>query len=334
MAAKGGAIMNKSFSGPLGSLMKRHLELRRSLGFIIKNADHALNDFDCYLAKHYPEAKTVTRPMVVDYLETTRHLEISSRCDRISHLRQFCRFLFQLDPSTYIPDRALVPPPRTKIIPYIYSEKELIKLIQLAENLGPSGALRSHTYATLIGLLWVCGLRIGEALRLNLEDVNFQEDILHIRQTKFFKSRLVPLSSSSVMTLKKYQNRRADFGHDQKPTAPFFVNERAKRCTYNTVSRTFRALVRQLDLKGAQGGPPRLHDIRHAFATRWLSEFYQTGKDPTAYLPILATYLGHVNISCTQIYLHPSLDILETAGFMLRNHIQHESNLHLGRDML
>lgn len=314
--------MNRSFNGPLHVFMKQHLALRRSLGFILNNAELALYDFDQYLLKNFPHAQTVTRPMVLGYLQTLHHLHPCTLYDRVVHLRQFCRFVFQLNPETYIPEKRLIPPGVTFRKPYIYPEREVKDIIRRSAHLPPSGSLRPLTYVTLISLLNVTGLRVGEALRLNLEDVNTQEAILHIRQSKFYKSRLVPLTLSAASALDKYRERRAEHGHDQKPTAPFFVNERARRCNYSTVSRTFREMVRQLDIQTAQGYPPRLHDFRHTFATRYLWEIYQGEKDPNAALPFLATYLGHVNIACTQVYLHPSTQLLKTAGERFFEHVR------------
>jgi len=310
-------------------MMLRYLELHRSLGSILRNAELGLDDFDRYLAEYFPEAETVSRPMVTSYLASLVHLEQISLCDRVTSLRQFCRFLFQLNPDTYIPEKALVPAGKPKRKPHIYSEKELIELLEEARRLPPASSLRPHTYATIIALLWVAGLRISEALRLNLEDVDLELGILYIRQTKFFKSRLVPLVQSTTLALGRYLEARAARGHDQSPHAPFFVNERAHRCTCDTVQGTFQDMVRRLGLKTAQGMDPRLHDFRHTFATRTLDEFYRGDKDPGACLPLLATYLGHSNVSHTQVYLHPSIHLLETAGARFREHVRGSGSLAL-----
>lgn len=303
--------MNASSLGPY---MRRHLELRRSLGFILRNAELALTEFDLYVGLHYPSAHTVTRAMVTGYLHTlTRNAPITLR-DRVTHLRQFCRFLFQFDPETYIPGRDLLPPAHVTRRPHIYTEEEAKKLIRAALALPPSGALRPHTYATLLSLLWVSGMRIGEALKLNLGDFDAERSLLFIREGKFLKSRLIPLARSTAIGLTEYLARRAALGYDQRPEAPFFINERARRCTHDTVNDAFLVLSRNLDIKTLQGRDPRLHDFRHTFATRYLDRISREGKNPGAALPLLATYLGHVNIMNTQVYLHPSFSLLETAG--------------------
>lgn len=307
--------------GPFGGVIEKHLQLRRSLGFSLRTDELALDEFDRFVAQHFPVAERVTRPMVVSYLQSLGHLSLSTRYDRIVTLRQFCRFLFQLNPETYIPEKALLPGRHSQFQPHIYTVTELNDLIRLALQLPPAGSLRPHTYATLIGLLWVSGLRSGEALRLNLEDVDLERSILHIRQTKNTKSRLVPFLPSAQNALLAYRDLRAQHGHDPSLGTPFFINERARRCAQRTVDATFRALTRQLGLKSAYGGEPRLHDFRHTWATRCLTELYQTGKDPNAYLPVLATYLGHVNIASTTIYLHPSADLLSRAGSKFHSYV-------------
>ena len=149
-------------NGPLGSFIKQHLELGKYLGLVLYNAELALNQFDRYLAREFPDAQTVTRTMVVRYLRTLRHLHATTLHDRLSYLRQFCRFLFQRDPKTYLPERGLVPPRRTERKAHVYTEKEARALIRAALDLPPSGSLRPHTYATL---LLSCGSRASGSAR-------------------------------------------------------------------------------------------------------------------------------------------------------------------------
>lgn len=322
--------MKRLLTGQFGSLINQYLQLRRSLGFILRGAGHILNGFDCYLSRNFPDAKTITKPMITGYLQTLSHLQASSLYVRFMCLRQFCRFLFQLNPDTYVPELRLIRRGPTVRRPHIYTTDEAMKLINLARMLTPRGSLRPHTYSTLISLLWVSGLRIREALRLNLEDVDTDNAILNIRESKFFKSRLVPLVPSSASALARYKRLRAEHGYDQRPDAPFFVNESARRCSHSMVGVTFRGLVRQLGIKTVQGRTPRLHDFRHTFATRYLNEVYQTGRDPNAALPLLATYLGHANITYTQIYLHPAAGLLATAGQRFLEHFYASDNFFKG----
>ena len=135
------------------------------------------------------------------------------------------------------------------------------------------------------------------------------------------------MTLSSAAALEIYRRLRTEHGHDQRPNAPFFVNERARRCSYSAIEGTFLSLVRQIGLRTAQGCTPRLHDFRHTFASRYLNEVYQAGRNPNASLPLLATYLGHVKIAYTQVYLHPAADLLATAGQRFYEHIHKSDSL-------
>lgn len=322
--------MKKLLKGQLGVFINRYLQVRRSFGYIHKNSEYILNEFERYLSQYFPNAKTVTKRMIIGFLSDYGHLQASSVYIRFIYLRQFCRFLFQLNPDNYVPETRLVPPGQTVRRPHIYTTAEAMKLIKLASKLSSEGSLRPHTYSTLISLLWVSGLRIGEALRLNLEDVDTDNAVLNIRQSKFLKSRLVPLTLSAASALETYKKCRAEHGYDQRPSAPFFINEYGRRCSYSMVSITFRLLARQAGIRTVQGRTPRMHDFRHTFATRCLNDIYQTGKDPSASLPLLATYLGHVSIACTQVYLHPSSGLLATAGQRFFEHIHQSYSLPKG----
>lgn len=313
-------MKRQKFKGPIGKYIEQHLALRRSLGFIYR-VEYTLDAFDQHLANYFPDCQTITRDMVISYLDSTHHKKPATRSDHVSILRQFCRFMFQFYPETYIPEKCLVGPAAVQIKPYIYTEEDIIRLIEQAQKIRvKKNTLLPHTYATIIGLLWVTGMRIGEVVQLKTEDVDTTNGIIHVQQTKFFKSRLIPLSISTTQALIAYKEKRAAFGYSEEPGTQFFFNNRGKPCITATTPRVIRSLIIKIGLKTIQGKTPRVHDIRHSFATRWLSDFYKSNKDPTAYLPILATYLGHANISNTQVYLHPSIDLLNIAGQQVQSY--------------
>jgi integrase/recombinase XerD len=323
--------MKYQFSGPLAPIIERHLELQRSLGLQQNSAAYTLAAFDRHLIRQFPQARTVTRSMVIDFLKTISHVQHWTRRQRLGNLRQLCRFLFQLDGECYIPDSGLLAPATRTFKPYLYTASEVVALMSSAQQLRPIYPLRAESCETLIGLLWVTGIRIGEALRLNLTDVDLVQGLLQIHQTKFYKSRLVPLSSSTVGALESYSSLRTQCGNDMGPTAPFFVGVKGRRWGYETFKSIFSRLVRELGLKTERGSSPRLHDLRHSFATRSLTNLYKTGKDPTAYLPVLATYMGHARVADTSLYLHPGIDLLETAGTLFKAYVQKAGELSAGR---
>jgi integrase len=259
--------------------------------------------------------------MIAGCLQKILDLHPVTRHSHLSVLRQFCRFLFQLDPENYIPEGHLLPTAKSGFRPHIYTVNEVVRLMEAARRLPPAGSLRPHTYSTLMGLLWASGLRGGEVIRLNLENVNLENGVLHIRQTKNFESRLVPLTDSARVALLAYRDVRARLGMEQCSQSPFFINERKRRCAGRTVMGTFRTLTRELGLKSAYGREPRLHDLRHTCGIRCLARIYESGQDPNAAVPVLATYLGHVNIACATIYLHPAIELLVQAGDRFQHHV-------------
>ena len=174
------------------------------------------------------------------------------------------------------------------------------------------------------------GLRLGEVCRLNLEDVDPETGVLHIQRSKNFKSRLIPLQASTVEALLAYRRERDGRGHDQSGQAPFFINQRFRRLQLAVFEQTFRELADQLGLKCPEGHRARLHDFRHSLATRCLAESYDEERDPAARLSILATYLGHANVTETATYLHPPLALLDQAAGLFRVQIQKQS-VNVGR---
>ncbi len=313
------------FNGPIGKQANEHLELRESLGFRYRSVKYDLDAFDCHLAKHFPKCKTISREMVVSYLDLIRHLKPNTRAYQLNSIRQFCRFMFHFNPKTYIPEKNLIgTSAKTQVKPHIFTEEEIIKLIKETKKLSVKYCIKHkllpYTYEAIISLLWVTGMRIGEVAKLNIEDIDTVNGTICVQQTKFFKSRLIPISESSTQALNQYKKQRAKVGYSEEPGTPFFFNSKGKPCIATTAARAIKMFMIQAGLKTIEGKTPRVHDIRHSFATRWLLDFYQTGKDPTAYLPVLATYMGHANIANTQVYLHPSIELLNIAGQKLQSY--------------
>ena len=321
--------MSVAQTGPFRAEVVKHLELRRSMGQLLKGDEYVLRRFDDFAREHSPEAKVLTRELVVGFLDRNRQFSPTTQMHKVVTLRQFARYLFQFEPETYIPERSLVPP-RPRFLPHIYSLEETRELMRLAAQLPPAGSLRPLTTVAVIGLLWVSGLRLGEVCRLNLEDVDPETGVLHIQRSKNFKSRLIPLQASTVEALLAYRRERDGRGHDQSGQAPFFINQRFRRLQLAGFEQTFRELADQLGLKCPEGHRARLHDFRHSLATRCLAESYDEERDPAARLSILATYLGHANVTETATYLHPPLALLDQAAGLFRVQIQKQS-VNVGR---
>ena len=303
-----------TFSGPMRYQIQEFIQFRKSLGFSMRNTAYIYAEFDRYLAKHHPNSQLISRPMVIDYLATTKHLHSTSRGYRVTLLRGFCRYLYQKDSRNYVPEPKILPWGKRKLMPHVFTNGEVEKILEAMNCQKYRTAIVGKTFVAMVALLAATGMRSGEVERLNLEDADLESGILTIHRSKFFKSRLVPISPTVVVALKSYREMR--FKHRQPPDskAPFFISEQGRRALVHTAGERFRMAVRQLEIKSRSGGWARLHDLRHTFATRWMDDIYRSGNDPSARLPILATYLGHVNLDHTQTYLHPSIELLATAG--------------------
>lgn len=314
-------MKKQRFTGPMGTWINKHLALRRSLGFIYRSVESSLDEFDQYLNVNFPHCRTISRDMVIGFLDAKRQNSLLTRSQHISNVRQFCRFMFQFDTDTYIPEKRLLKHAKPEVEPHIFTEEEIKHLMHQARNMNGRDKLLPDTYATIIGLLWVTGMRIGEAVRLKIKDIDVLEGIITIQQTKFFKSRIIPLSPSSNQALICYKKKRVIAGYSEEPEAAFFYNRRGKPCITATTPKTIKELIIRAGIKTPSGKTPRVHDIRHSFATRWVLDFYRNNKDPTAYLPVLATYMGHANIANTQVYLHPSIELLNLASQQLQSYL-------------
>jgi site-specific recombinase XerD len=225
-------------------------------------------------------------------------------------VRQLCRHLSRFDPFIYVPEAIRTITPQAAHQPYIYSKAEIGALLAAASDLPPSGSLRSHTCKTLLGLLYSTGIRIGEALALNLEDFYDTEERLFIAEGKFRKARWVPLSASTCRALQSYLDRRIRI-MPHSPDSPLLLNLRSRRLHHSTVSQTFGRLLNQCKIPHGAPAAPRIHDLRHTFAVNRLLAWYRDGNDVNARLPWLATYLGHVDIYSTQLYLQATPELTE-----------------------
>ncbi len=299
-----------------GSHFKQRMEgfvnLRRLSGTNYQSQIQLLGYFDNFLVQKYPDAQNITSHMVESYLASNQKLSKRSIGNRFSVVRQFTQYLSQFDTLCYVPDSRPIPKSNSSRIPYIYSQIQIKDLLDQAIKLPPPHSLRPHTYYTLFGLLYTTGLRIGEALALNIEDFQQESELLHIRQGKFRKSRWVPLASSTNRILQQYIALRQQ--RSPVPVSidcPIFISLLDKRLHQATVYEAFQSLLKKCGIAKNKDSGPRIHDFRHTFAVHRLIQWYRDGEDVNAYLPQLATYMGHINISSSQIYLQATAELLE-----------------------
>ncbi len=308
----------------LRQAIEEYVTLRRSLGFKLRDMADDLRNFAVFLEQK--ASPCITTELAMEWaMQPTDH-QPSDWAQRLSAVRVFARHWQATDPRTEIPPAGLLPFRPQRARPYLYSELEIQKLLAAALQLAPRQGLRPWTYHGLLGLLAVGGLRISEALKLERPDVDLCEGILTIRQTKFGKTRLVPLHTSTRDVMADYAQRRDRFVRSASSPC-FFLNDHGRRLEGSAVRRTFYDLSRQIGLRGPEDHRgPRLHDFRHRFAVRTLIQWYRSNEDIERRLPVLSTFLGHGHVADTYWYLsiEPELMGLATRRLELRWGLTHE----------
>lgn len=302
----------------LGPALADYLSMRRALGYKLQRTEKLLADFIRYV-----EAASVDR-ITIDIAVAWATLPVGAGRNwlsgRLTVVRGFARFLHTLDASTEVPPADLLPARQRRAVPYLYSDEDIQALVVAAGNL--DSPLRVLTYRTLIPLLAVTGMRIGEAIRLDRNDLDLEAGVLTIRLSKFGKSRELPLHETALDALRAYLRRR-DRLHP-RPSAPsLFISTAGTRLLYCNVQWTFGRLVTQAGLQPRSANSrPRLHDLRHTFAVSTLVDAYRADVDVAARLPLLSTYLGHVHPGHTYWYLSAAPELLALAGQRLERHLE------------
>ena len=286
--------------------------MRRSLGYRLQSAGTGLLDFVSFMEHH--RASYITHSLALAWAKQPSGVQPAEWARRLSHVRVFARHRSATDPRTQIPPAGLLPYRPKWAQPYIYSDEEIRDLLRAALKLPDNGGLRPWTYHCLFGLLSVSGLRVGEAQNLELPDVDLQAGVLTIRGAKFGKSRLVTLHASTRKVLADYVARRERAWAKRPVSSYLFVSGWGNRLDGGDIRRTFYALSRQIGLRGpSDSRGPRLHDMRHAFASKALLSWYNAGENAERRLPILSAYLGHVHWSDTFWYLSAMPELMHEA---------------------
>jgi len=291
--------------------VKTYLTLRRATGFAMLNAECLLKSFAAFAAERgqtHIHAQTA-----IDWASLGP--SVAQRDARLKAVCRFTRYVRVEDARHELPPAKHFGARKTRRPPHIYSAEEIDRLIEAALRLRPKGGLRSTTYATLIALLSATGLRISEALKLTIADV--ANDGLLIRETKFRKTRLVPLHDTAAAGLKRYLARHRPRSDDD----PVFIDERGLPLRYIAVKETFDRMVSRAGIRSTSNRRPRLHDLRHTFAVRALQGSPAGRNRCGAHMVALATYMGHVNIYATYWYLEATADLMRDVaaageGFM------------------
>jgi integrase/recombinase XerD len=307
---------------PAGGLRREaeaYLAMRRTLGFKLSTQGRLLLSFVAYCEQHGMTSVT-TDAAVAWATATPRSRDQLWWARRLMVVRIFARHLQALDPATEVPPDDVLPLSFRRRTPYLYSEQQLDALMQAAHALDPR--LRAATWATVIGLLVSCGLRIGEACRLDRDDVDLDTGVLTVRDSKFGKSRIVPVHLTTLGALRIYDARRDQLCPATVAPA-FFVSTRGTRLDAHNTSHTFAELLDAAGISAPAGARrPRQHDLRHTFTVATLLDWYRAGVDVQARLPVLSTYLGHVDPKSSYWYLQATPELLALAADRLERSTQ------------
>lgn len=304
----------------LQARVERYLVERRRLGFSSRTQAYALRSFVRHV-QTVGHRGPLTIEVMADWARRDSHgsSDPLTWARRLKLLRSFLRWLQQFEPRTEVPDDAIFGRLPERQAPHIYSEQEIVDLLAAARRLGPTPGLRGVIFETLFGLIASTGMRISEALSLRNEDVDLRCGMLTIHQTKFGKSRQVPMHLSTVEALRRYCWMRDMAGESAQDDAPFFVGTRGRRrglpLSTHQVERVFAGLREQLGWRNrGTHHAPRIHDLRHTFVVRRIMLWQAQGVDIDQAMLSLSTYVGHAMVTNTYWYLSAVPELMALAA--------------------
>ena len=296
----------------LVAVIADYVALRQAMGYRFTTGQYRLQAF-CRAVGPDREMQDVDRDRVLAFLGPP---VTSDWRHKYSALTCFYRYAISRGHVGASPLPTIVPKLPSRFVPYIYTAEEIRRLLDATTSYRRINLLlEPHTFRAVLLLLYGAGLRISEALSLQMADVDLSESVLLIRETKFYKSRQVPIGTSLTQAMVHYGAARRTAGHTDDPDSPFFVGRKGGSLAIHTLQRSFRQLRAHAGVRRSDGAryQPRLHDCRHAFAVNRLVTWYQAGADVSRLLPKLSTYLGHLDLSSTQHYLTMTPALLQEA---------------------
>ena len=293
------------FTSAIGPCLTRYIAHQRALGLSFEPQAWLLDQFDRFLAE--TRAPDLTPEAFAIWCSSIEHLSTSGRRMRLRLVYRFCLYRRRAEPTCFVPDPSRFPKPSPPPRPYIFSEDEISRLLVAADALPAYefSPLYSQGARLAIVLLYTTGMRRGELVRLTLGDYQPLERVLVIRDSKFHKSRMIPLSRGASREMEGYLEVRRGSGLPSGADAPLLLHRRNDLSGYsgNGLRVMVRRLYERAGIRTAAGRLPRTHDLRFTFAIHALSRWYRTGADVQSRLPALATYMGHVSVASTQYYL-------------------------------
>lgn len=285
----------------LRQAMEEYIDMRRALGWKLHAARYYLLDFASFMEQR--NASAITSRLALEWAQQPGDVKPVTWANRLTVVREFAKHYQAIDSRTQIPPASLLPHRHKRKRPYIFAHSEIEALLEKACNLPGASAFKRQTYHCLFGLLCVSGMRISEVLNLKVADVDLQAGILTVERSKFGKTRLIPLHDSTRRVLTAYRQTRHEILKN-RTSDYFFISETRDRLYHDTVRRVFYALMKDIGSpRQIKRAGPRLHDLRHRFAIETLLRWYRDGQDVERCLPVLSTFLGHLNIAHTYWYL-------------------------------
>lgn len=296
--------------------LSEYLSVRRALGTQLSWPESSLRDFVGFMAAE--GAEFVTTELALRWALRSVGVQQATHSRRLSIVRGFAVWLQATDARTEVPPPRLLPAKHRRPTPHIYTDSQIADLVRATSHLRSRSGVRAATFSVLIRLLAATGMRSGEAFALDIGDVDLVEAVLQIRNSKFGKSRQVPVQLCTCKALAAYSTFR-DAAVPGRATSAFLVAASGTRLRPYTARQTFAKLCQAVGLRPSSknrrsGRGPRLHDLRHTFATRRLVEWYRAGLDVNQLMPRLATYLGHASTVATYWYIQAVPELLRLAA--------------------
>lgn len=322
----------KAFVGEFKELLESFIKQKRSLGYKYDTTRDNLRRFSKYTLDYRIDNKSMSKELVLGWTARRKTESVTTWGHRASDLRQFALYLQSQGYEAFIPLKGHKVR-RDEYIPYIFTHDEIDRFFQVVDSIPPHPQSNKHeSYPLLFRLLYCCGLRISEARHLKISNVDFDNGVLFIRESKFNKDRLVPVSVNLADMFAKYH---ALFNVNNPPEDYYFRNKNGTPLTRGWVYKVYRKLLWKAGIShGGKGKGPRLHDMRHTFCVHTLAKQVKDGVDLYIALPILSAYVGHNSVGATQRYVrltaeaYPELieKVSRTCAYIIPEVVEYETN--------
>lgn len=323
MTTRGRSVFRPVFSSPLAPVFSRYVDLKRALGQRFYISSRTLQSLDRFLHNRGAKANLNSAAFQA-WCQTYEPVSSGVRRVRMLAVYGFCLYRRRTEPQCFVPDPRTFPTSHQVAKPYIFSEAEVARLLCAASSLKRDfwSPVRSEVIRLAIVLLFTTGIRCGELLALRIGDYNREESILHIRESKFYKSRLLSINGSIADEIEQCLRARHRRRLPTSADTPLIWNASWGGGAYSgeNLASIFHSLCQKCGIVTLKGTPPRLHDLRHAFAVNALLRWYRAGVDVESKLPLLATYLGHGSVAATHYYLHFIEPLRSAASERFANH--------------